>query len=110
MSYTVFFLLGIPFWLIASARVLRASRIDTNRPRLKFVWAALAFFVPLVIFGLGSIAHVLIERQVGELAAWTRGFGYFLIVVNLFAFFSAFVVSSMFESRYGVSKDRVVSP
>lgn len=97
MAYTFFFLLGIPFWLIASTRILRSS---AHPPGLKAAWAATAFFAPLVIFGLSSIAYTVIAQRLGETAAVTRGFGYFFIAVSFFAFFSPFVVSSAFKSRY----------
>ena len=100
MGYTIFFLLGIPLWLIASAKVFRSPG---ERPVRKIAWAAGAFFAPLAIFGLASLVHVMIQHQWGETAAWVRGLGYFLIAVNLFAFFSPFAVSFLYESLYGTS-------
>ena len=97
MAYTFFFLLGIPFWLIASTRILRS---ESHHRNLKIVWAAIAFFAPLVIFGLASIAYTVIAQRLGETAALTRGFGYFFIAVSFCAFFSPFAVSSIFRSRY----------
>ncbi len=100
MAYTFFFLLGIPFWLIASTRILRS---DAPRLGLKAAWAAIAFFVPLVIFGVASIAHTMIAQRLGETAALTRGFGYIFIAVSFLAFFSPFAVSSTFKSLYGAA-------
>ena len=101
MGYTIFFLLGIPLWLIASAKVFRSPG---ERSALKIAWAAGAFFAPLAIFGLASLSHIMIQQQWGETTALARGFGYFLTAVNLFAFFSPFAVSFVFESLYGTSR------
>jgi hypothetical protein len=100
MAYTFFFLLGIPLWLIASTRILRSN---AHALGLKAAWAAVAFFAPLVIFGLASIAHTMIAQRLGETAALTRGFGYIFIAVSFLAFFSPFAVSSAFKSRYGAA-------
>ncbi len=112
MTYTFFFLLGIPFWLIASARVLRSDSVPSarqgNRPWRQLAWAGLAFFAPLALLGLSSVAHLLMERQFGDTATWTRGVGYFLVLVNLFAFFSPFLVSALYKSRYGVPSRQTV--
>ena len=104
MIYTLFFLLGLPLWLIASARIFRSG---TNRSMLKAAWTGLAFFAPLVIFSCASVANILIEQQLREPTAGVRGFGYFLVLVKFFAFFSPFVVSLLFESRYGVARSRI---
>jgi hypothetical protein len=101
MAYTFFFLLGIPLWLIASAKLLGS---DVNPPKVKWAWAALAFLTPILVFGMGAVAHVILQQRFGDEAAWLRGFGYFIVVLNLFAFFSSFAVQFIFEARYGAKR------
>ncbi len=113
MTYTFFFLLGIPFWLIASARVLSNDSNPLSRPGHRpwrqLAWAALAFLAPLALLGVSGVAHLLIEQQFGDTATWTRGVGYFLVLLNLLAFFSPFAVAAMYKSRYGVPSRQTAS-
>lgn len=105
MAYTFFFLLGIPLWLIASAKMMR---IDVNPPTLKMAWAAVAFLAPLLIFGLGAVAKTLVQQRFGDTAAWPRSFGYFIVLVNIFAFFSPFAVQFAFHARYGTERSSAI--
>lgn len=117
MIYIFFFLLGIPLWLVACSRLLRNDAIravsNSNRnsngfgnlPWRNLVWAGAAFLAPLALLGLSGIAQVLMAQQMGEPASWMRGVGYFLVVVNLLAFFSPFVVVFAFESRNRAQSD-----
>ena len=57
MSYTFFFLLGIPLWLIPVAYRLR------HQPDLlpaKVGWAAMTFLTPFIIFSLGAAGNLLV--------------------------------------------------
>ncbi len=98
MSYTFFFLLGIPFWLIPVAYMLRhpAALLPA-----KVGWAGMTFLAPFILFSIGAVGNLLIQQGGDDVSAGVRAFGYFVVLLNLLAFFSPFFLQALFRSRYG---------
>ena len=101
MSYTFFFLLGLPLWLIPVAYMLGHK---TALLPQKTAWAAMTFLAPFLIFGLGAIGNVLIQQRFDHASSSVRAYGYLLVLVNILAFFSPFVLQVIFRTRYQTHK------
>lgn len=103
MAYTVYFLIGIPFWLISFASILR----DKHAPfSARNSWAAMALCAPVVIFGLGATGTLLAQQRLEADSAFVQGFGYVVAMLNTLAFFAAFAVQLMFRSRFPKNSPR----
>lgn len=103
MTYTFFFLLGIPLWLIPVAYVLRHNTAPLLQ---KTSWATLTFAAPFLIFSLGVVGDVMVEQRFGMDSPRARGFGYFIAMLNTVAFFSPFILRAIFRSRYAVHQPK----
>ena len=99
MTYTFFFLVGIPCWLIPVAYILRHETVPLAQKNL---WATMTFAAPFLIFGLGVVGNVIVQQQFGAESPRVRGFGYFLALLNTLAFFSPFLLKAFFRSRYAM--------
>lgn len=97
MSYTFFFLLGIPFWLIPVASILRDK---TAPPPQKNAWASVALLAPFLIFGLGVVGQLLLQQRIDAESPVLRGFGYFTALLNIVSFFSPFFLQAIFRARF----------
>jgi hypothetical protein len=93
MAYLFFFLLGIPFWLIPASWIFR-SKLAAYPSNI--TWAALCFLAPFVIFTMGAISNSYVQHAFDSTASWPRSFGYFIVMVNLLAFFSPHFLQVMF--------------
>lgn len=97
MTYTIFFLIGIPLWAIPVAYILRHKEALLLQ---KSLWAAMSFAAPFLIFSLGVVGDVVVQQHFGAESPRVRAFGYFIVLLNTLAFFSSFIVKAMFSSRY----------
>ena len=105
MSYTLFFLLGIPVWLIPVAYMLRHK---TARLQHKTAWAAATFLAPFLIFGLGAVGHLVAQQRLEVAGSGLRGFGYFAVLLNVLAFVSPFILQGIFRTRHAAHQGQVV--
>ena len=64
----------------------------------------MTFLVPFLIFGLGAIGILLIQQRFDDDSSGMRAYGYLLVLVNMLAFFSPFVLQVIFRSRYHAHK------
>jgi len=99
MAYTFFFLMGIPFWLIPVAYILRHETAPLSQKNL---WATMSFAAPVLIFSLGVVGNVMVQQQFGVESPRVRAFGYFIALLNTLAFFSPFFMKAFFRSRYAM--------
>ena len=106
MSYTFFFLLGIPAWLIPVAYMLRhkAARLEC-----KTAWAAMTFLAPFLIFSLGAVGHLVAQQRLEVEGSGLRAFGYFTVLLNVLAFVSPFILQGIFRTRYAAHQGQGVS-
>lgn len=98
MSYSFFFLLGIPFWLIPVAYLLRHP--DALRPA-KVAWAGATFLAPFAIFSVSAVGSLLVQQGANDANTSVRAFGYFVVLLHILAFFSPFVLQVLFRNLYG---------
>ncbi|MBC7939307.1 MAG: hypothetical protein H7Z19_06000, partial [Chitinophagaceae bacterium] len=97
MTYTIFFLIGIPLWLIPVAYILRH---ETPLLSQKSLWATMTFAAPFLIFSIGAVGDVVVQQQFGAESPRVRAFGYFVVLLNTLAFLSPFILKAIFSSRY----------
>ena len=98
MSYTLFFLFGLPLWLIPVAYILRNNVAQLPQ---KSAWAAMTFLAPFLIFSLGAVGNILVQQRFDGASSSARAYGYFIVLLNILAFFSPFVLQIIFRTRYG---------
>ena len=106
MSYTFFFLLGIPAWLIPVAYMLCHK---TARVQHKTAWAAVTYLAPFLIFGLGAVGYLVAQQRLDVEGSGLRAFGYFTVLLNVFAFVSPFILQGIFRTRYAAHQGQGVS-
>lgn len=107
MAYTFFFLMGIPFWLIPVAYILRRETVPRSQKNL---WATMTFAAPFLIFSLGVIGNVIVQQQFGLESPRVRAFGYFIVLLNTLAFFSPLLLKAFFRSRYAMPQRKGEDP
>ena len=105
MSYTFFFLLGIPLWLIPVSYMLRHK---TARPQHKTAWAALTFLAPFLIFTVGALGHLVAQQRLEVDGSGLRAFGYFTVLLNVLAFVAPFILQIVFRASYAEHRGRSV--
>lgn len=103
MFYTLFFLLGLPLWLIPVSYML--GHKGALLPQ-KTAWAAMTFLAPFLIFGLGAIGNLVIQQRFDDASSGVRAYGYLMVLVNIFAFFSPFLMQVIFRTRYHTHKEQ----
>lgn len=77
----------------ASAMLRRAGVVLKQR----VAWAATAFIFPFAIFGGGAIGQLLAQQRLAPDAPGLRAIGYFVVLLNVVAFVSPFVLQLAFN-------------
>ena len=67
----------------------------------KVAWAGATFLAPFAIFSVGAVGSLLVQQGSSDVNASVRAFGYFVVLLNIFAFFSPFVLQVLFRNLYG---------
>lgn len=64
-------------------------------------WAGATFLAPFAIFSMGAVGSLLVQQGANDVNASVRAFGYFVVLLNILAFFSPFVLLVLFRNLYG---------
>ena len=78
---------------------------DALRPA-KVAWAGATFLAPFAIFSMGAVGSLLVQQGANDVNACVRAFGYFVVLLNILAFFSPFVLLVLLRTSMASSRLR----